>query len=64
MTYGLPLVDHSRLPDELMTDMMAHHQMQLHLECPITICPVKRQAKAHLVEARRLVPADAPHVGS
>ncbi len=60
--YGLPITDHSELP--IMTPEKAHSIMQEHLDCPVTICPVKRQAKLRLVQAGHLVPADVPHVGS
>jgi hypothetical protein len=59
--YGLPIADHRALPT--MTIERAHLTMQAHLECPITLCPVKRQAKARLVEAGHMTPADSPHIG-
>ncbi|MFI6865302.1 hypothetical protein [Nocardia sp. NPDC050406] len=40
-----------------MTVSYAHAIMQAHIDCPIVACPVKRQAKARLVQAKRLVPA-------
>jgi hypothetical protein len=62
MNFGLPVVDHQALP--VMTVEMAHAVMQNHIGCLVNVCPRKRQAHARLVEARRLVPADAPHMGS
>ncbi len=60
--YNLPISDHSRSP--AMTIEYAHSVMQMHLECSISICPIKAQAKGKLIDAGRLIPADAPHVGS
>lgn len=57
----LPLTDHSELP--VMTIGYAHVIMQRHRICPVSVCPVKNQAKRRLVEARIMVPADAPHFG-
>ncbi|GAB2707306.1 hypothetical protein GCM10027089_32690 [Nocardia thraciensis] len=42
----------------------AHAVMQVHKECPVTACPALRYAKSVLVQANRMIPADAPHVGS
>ncbi|NNH70819.1 hypothetical protein HLB23_13250 [Nocardia uniformis] len=53
--YGLPPTNH--LPLSVMTVGYAHAIMQAHIDCPIAACPVKRQAKARLVEAKHLVPA-------
>lgn len=55
--YGLPPTNHLALP--VMTIDYAHAIMQAHIDCPITACPVKRQAKSRLVEAKHLVPAGA-----
>lgn len=60
--YNLPISNHSRMPS--MTMEYAHSVMQMHLECSISICPIKAQAKRQLIDVGRLVPADAPHVGS
>ncbi|MEV6341331.1 hypothetical protein AB0M12_42255 [Nocardia vinacea] len=60
--HGLPPMNHDRVP--VMTIDLAHVVMQEHIDCPVVICRVKQQAKARLVEAHLLVPADAPHVGS
>ena len=60
--HNLPITDHSRL--SCMTIDYAHSIMQIHLECSISACPIKAQAKRQLINAGRLVPADAPHVGS
>ncbi|MBF6278309.1 MULTISPECIES: hypothetical protein [Nocardia] len=46
-----------------MTITFAHAVMQRHIDCPIDVCPIKQQAKAHLVTAQRMVPADRPHMG-
>ncbi|WP_167356748.1 MULTISPECIES: hypothetical protein [Nocardia] len=46
-----------------MTVTLAHAVMQRHIDCPINVCPIKQQAKAHLVTAQRMVPADRPHMG-
>jgi hypothetical protein len=54
-------VDHREIP--VMTVDYAHRVMQTHLECLLSVCPIKRQAKARLIEAGHLVPADDPHIG-
>ncbi|WP_228785610.1 hypothetical protein [Nocardia cyriacigeorgica] len=59
--YGLPITDHQRVP--VMTITFAHSVMQRHIDCPVSICPLKQQAKARLVAAQRMVPADRPHMG-
>ncbi|MBF6426885.1 hypothetical protein IU440_19560 [Nocardia cyriacigeorgica] len=59
--FGLSITDHRRAPT--MTIELAHTVMQQHLECSILVCPIKQQAKAQLVAARRMVPADSPHMG-
>ncbi|WP_245552423.1 hypothetical protein [Nocardia aobensis] len=46
-----------------MTTALAHSVMQRHIDCPITVCPIKQQAKAHLVAAKRMIPANRPHMG-
>lgn len=50
----IPITDHSEFP--VMTVDYAHVIMQNHIDCPITACPVKRQAKSCLVKAGRLTP--------
>ncbi|MBF6455153.1 hypothetical protein [Nocardia cyriacigeorgica] len=59
--FGLPVLDHQRVP--VMTAERAHTVMQQHIDCPVSVCPVKQQAKARLVADRRMVPADQPHMG-
>ncbi len=59
--FGLPVTDHHRVP--AMTTALAHSVMQRHIDCPITVCPIKQQAKAHLVAAKRMIPANRPHMG-
>lgn len=59
--FGLPVTDHHLVPT--MTITFAHAVMQRHIDCPINVCPIKQQAKAHLVTAQRMVPADRPHMG-
>lgn len=56
MLFGLPVTDHRRVP--VMTVGYAHQVMQTHIECPTVACPVKRQARARLIEARRMVPGE------
>ncbi|MGI5219903.1 hypothetical protein [Nocardia sp. CA-290969] len=46
-----------------MTVENAHLVMQTHIECPLTACPLKRQARDRLVEERRLVPGDQEFLG-
>ncbi len=46
-----------------MTISYAHAIMQSHLDCPLSVCPVKAQAKARLVEGGKMVPANVPHFG-
>ncbi len=58
--YNLPPTDHMPLP--VMTVEEAHRVMQDHIDCLITLCPRKRQAKARLVEEARLIPAGATSV--
>ncbi|WP_280471511.1 hypothetical protein [Nocardia cyriacigeorgica] len=60
-TFGLSITEHRHVPT--MTIELAHAVMQQHIECPISGCPIKQQAKARLVAARRMVPADRPHMG-
>jgi hypothetical protein len=57
----LPPTDHA--PLAVMSIELAHWIMQWHIDCPVTICAVKRQAKARLIQAQRIVPADQPHFG-
>ncbi|MCX0274631.1 hypothetical protein NLM24_28870 [Nocardia zapadnayensis] len=54
MLFGLPVIDHRTVP--VMTVDHAHQVMQTHIECPSVACPIKRQARARLVEAHRMVP--------
>ncbi|WP_245670717.1 hypothetical protein [Nocardia flavorosea] len=42
----------------MMTVQYAHAVMQDHLECLSADCPIKRQAKARLIEEQRMVPGD------
>ncbi|MGV9680621.1 hypothetical protein ACWDSJ_35565 [Nocardia sp. NPDC003482] len=50
--YGV--MNHERVP--VMTVDFAHAIMQVHIDCALSICPVKQQAKQRLIEANRLVP--------
>jgi len=59
--YGLPPVDHSAVTD--LTIPAARRVMQEHIDCPITVCALKRQAKQALIRAGLLQPADAAHLG-
>ncbi|BDT87878.1 hypothetical protein GV791_08920 [Nocardia cyriacigeorgica] len=59
--FGVPVTDHQRLPS--MTVAEAHRVMQVHIDCLVSVCPIKQQAKARLVADRRMVPADRPHMG-
>ncbi|WP_433723969.1 hypothetical protein ACQP0C_25955 [Nocardia sp. CA-129566] len=59
--YFLPPTNHERVP--IMTIAYAHATMQIHLDCPLSACPVKAQAKARLVEGGKMVPANVPHFG-
>lgn len=54
------LMKHEAL--EVMTIERAHAIMQLHIDCPTTVCPRKRQAKIRLVEAKKMRP-DSSRVG-
>ena len=54
--------DHRPLP--VMTVADAHAVMQQHIDCLVSVCQIKRQAKIRLVETGRMVPADTPHIGS
>lgn len=56
MLFGLPVTDHRRVP--VMTVGYAHQVMQTHIECLSAACPVKRQARARLIEARKMIPGD------
>jgi hypothetical protein len=51
----MSLLDHAAVP-AVMSVGYAHRIMQIHIECPVSICPVKRQAKATLIEAKKFVP--------
>lgn len=46
-------LNHNRRP--FMTVETAHTVMQKHLDCPVTICAVKRQARDLLVTEKRMV---------
>ncbi|MBF6455537.1 hypothetical protein [Nocardia cyriacigeorgica] len=59
--FGLSITEHRSLPT--MTIELAHAVMQQHIDCPISVCPIKQQAKARLVEAGRMVPANRPQMG-
>jgi len=59
--FDIPITNHRELP--VMTTGYAHTIMQLHLDCPATMCPIKSQAKRRLIEAGKLIPADVPHLG-
>lgn len=48
------LTDHSALPVPMQV-AYAHVVMQQHLDCPITICALKRQARDLLVAEKRMV---------
>ncbi|WUI35319.1 hypothetical protein OG804_12250 [Nocardia sp. NBC_00416] len=61
MMFGLPVIDHRRVP--VMTVEYAHLVMQAHIDCPLSACPVKRQAKAYLVGERRVIPGDRQFMG-
>jgi hypothetical protein len=52
--FGIPVTDHHRVP--VMTVEFAHRVMRAHLECLVTVCGLKAQAKARLVEAGKMVP--------
>ncbi|MFC9432359.1 hypothetical protein [Nocardia sp. NPDC057030] len=41
-------------PGELTPDQ-AHRAMQVHLNCSVDVCRVRRRARRTLVEARRMV---------
>lgn len=56
--------NHSAIPEHALTIARAHRIMQNHRNCPVSICGAKAQAKRKLVETGKLIPADAPHVGS
>lgn len=61
MVFGLPVTDHRRTP--VMTISHAHLVMQTHIDCPLTACPLKQQAREHLIEEHRLVPGDREFLG-
>lgn len=56
--FGLPPTDHSTVSQ--MSESAAHTILQDHLDCPITVCPVKLQAKTYLVRIGKLVPRTGP----
>lgn len=45
--FDLPLSSHSALPRMTVADALA--AQQAHAECPITICPIKLQARTFLL---------------
>ncbi|WP_280385999.1 hypothetical protein [Nocardia wallacei] len=51
-------------PGRTWTVAEAHAVWQVHKECAATGCPALRHAKYVLVQANRMIPADAPHIGS
>lgn len=55
-----PLLGHARLP--VMDVTTAHLVIQKHRQCLTTNCPIRHQAKIRLVQAKRMVPADWPHM--
>ncbi|WP_083872320.1 hypothetical protein [Nocardia testacea] len=61
MQFGVPVTDHRPVP--VMTVQHAHQVMQTHIECPAVACPIKRQARARLIEARRMIPGDQEFSG-
>lgn len=60
--FHVPPVDHSVPPGRFSVDG-AHAVMQEHIGCSIDTCPIKRCAKAFLVERGRLQPAERPKFG-
>jgi hypothetical protein len=46
-----------------MTIAVAQRIMQEHIDCPITVCALKRQAKRELIASGLLRPADVAHFG-
>lgn len=61
MINAFPPLSHSAVPS--LTINRAHQIMQEHIECPVTVCRLKAQAKSVLVDHDRLVPADRPQFG-
>jgi hypothetical protein len=59
--YGLPPAEHN--PVAVMTIAVAQRIMQEHIDCPITVCALKRQAKRELIASGLLRPADVAHFG-
>ncbi|MBF6319335.1 hypothetical protein [Nocardia cyriacigeorgica] len=62
METPLPPIDHG-VPLGGLTVDAAHDVMQRHIDCPITVCPIKRRAKAVLIESGRFVPSEHPKFG-
>ncbi|MEU8895382.1 hypothetical protein AB0C65_05970 [Nocardia sp. NPDC048505] len=60
--FGLQPSDHS-VPRDGLDIESAALVMQHHIECPITICPIKLYAKTLLVRAGRMRPAERPKFG-
>ncbi len=58
---SVPPLNHSAVT--AMTVDRAHRIMQEHIDCPITVCRLKSQAKTMLVDHDRLVPSDRPQFG-
>lgn len=49
------LLNHSAVPGVMSIDD-AHRVMQLHMNCTVSICDLKRQAKVTLIAEGRMVP--------
>ncbi|GAB4587637.1 hypothetical protein [Nocardia sp. IFM 10818] len=60
----LPPINHAKVSESTLTTPRAHRIMQEHRHCPISVCAAKAQARQKLIAAGKLVPADAPHIGS
>ncbi|CCF63808.1 hypothetical protein [Nocardia cyriacigeorgica] len=46
-----------------MTVELAHRVMQEHIDCPVTVCAIKSQAKTLLVQHNRMSPANRVKFG-
>ncbi len=42
---------------------LAHRVMQEHIDCPVTVCAIKSQAKPLLVQHNRMAPSDRMKFG-
>lgn len=62
--HDLPPITHHATPESTLTTARAHRIMQEHMACPVSVCAAKAQARQRLIAAGKLIPADAPHVGS